>query len=145
MPKSCKKVARNFLESCQKNASKLQESCQKVAENLPESCQKVMTHEKVMRKSWDSHDEKVMRRSWDSHVTTTRQCTTCRHVCSCQSPFNRVATWPWLAFQAKAMVKIRWLRYLGSENIFSIYIYICLNCLLDELFTNNENKNIWTF
>ena len=66
--------------------------------------------EEVMRKSWESH-EKIMRKSWESLVL----CYSCGHGCSClfneiwvnESLSNRVATRPWLAFQAKAMVK-RW-------------------------------------
>ena len=74
------------------------------------------SHVTVMIQSWDSH-ETVMRQSWDSHETVNYSTPVADFVdmfvlvCSMkckwvsQWPSNRVATRPWLAFQAKAMVK----------------------------------------
>ena len=123
MPESCQKVARKLPESCQRGARKLPEICQKVARKVPESCQKIArkwpeSGQKVARKLPESC-QKVMRQSWDSHEIVMRQSTPLLQLQALQtclflsvqwdideSRSNRVATRPWLAFQAKAMVKM---------------------------------------
>ena len=106
MPESGQKVSRNLSASCHKVAKKLLKSCQKVARKLPEISQK------VARKSWQSH-EKVRRQSWDSHETVFCSIPVSdfadMFVLVCLLDYDwslyRVATWPCLAFQAKAIVK----------------------------------------
>ena len=111
MLESFRKVVRKLPESFQKVSRKLPEFCQKVARKFPESCQT------VMRQSWDSH-ETVMRQSRDRHETAYYFTSAAAFadmfvlVCSMNGsvsewPSNRVATRPWLAFQANAMVKTR--------------------------------------
>ena len=62
-----------------------------------------------------------MRKSWDSLLLYS-SCRLCRHVCSClfekgELPSNRVATRPWLAFQAKAMVKRNFFLPEGGKTL----------------------------
>ena len=103
-----------------------------------------------MRKAWDSH-EKVMRKSWESQCQSVNQSV---RLCELQQLSSlqtclflsvqfvidyqgyRVAAWPWVALQTKAMVTNQSLMF----NIQCFYVQCLIDnghCLMFEVYCLN--------